>query len=173
MKAQAELRVETIGVDELVPYEGNAKLHPSKQVRQIGESIREFDFSDPVAAWHDDEGRAVVVEGHGRLMAARELGIRELPVIFLDYMSDEQRRAYSLVHNQLTMVTGFDQDALRDELEGITSIDMGAFGLSAESEEEIDIDALFESDGQDGPEEKGGREPRTMTCPHCGEEFEL
>ena len=140
MGPQPELEVTWVPVDELLEYEGNAKLHPSEQVDQIASSIEEFSFADPIGAWHDDDGNAVIVEGHGRLLAARKLGIEQLPVIFLDYLSDEQRRAYALVHNQLTMNSGFDFDVLSDELESITDMDMSTFGFVQDAIDEMGLD---------------------------------
>lgn len=133
MKPQAELKVVMVPTDDLVMYEGNAKLHPEGQVDQIASSIEEFNFADPIAAWHNDEGESVIVEGHGRLMAARKLGIEKLPVIYLDYLSDEQRRAYMLVHNQTTMNSGFDSEILASELASIEFIDMSDFGFDVEA----------------------------------------
>ena len=90
------MQVTMTPVADLVAHDGNAKLHPAWQVAQIAESIREFGFADPVGIWHDERGRAVIVEGHGRVMAARELGMDEVPTISLDHMTDEERRAYGL-----------------------------------------------------------------------------
>lgn len=129
MKPMPELQVVKIPTDELVEYRNNAKLHPSDHVEQIVESIEEFGFNNPILAWHNDDGEAEIVAGHGRLMAARKLGIEELPVVFLDHLSDEARRAYLLVDNQLTMNTGFDLDTLKDELASISSIDMEEYGF--------------------------------------------
>lgn len=130
MKPQAQLEVRMVPIDDLVMYEGNAKLHPAEQIDQIAESIEEFNFADPVAAWHDKDGNSVIIEGHGRLMAARKLGIKELPVIYLDYLTDEQRRAYTLIHNKLTMNSDFDFEILQNELDSIFNIDMSDFGFS-------------------------------------------
>lgn len=116
-------------IAELVAYEGNAKLHPDWQVAQIAESIRAFGFSDPVGIWHDPDGRAVIVEGHGRVMAAKKLGMETVPTISLDHMTDEERRAYGIAHNSTNMGTGFDADALKAEVANIATIDMGAFGI--------------------------------------------
>ena len=82
-----KLKVEYIPVDEIKPYAGNAKLHPPAQVEQIKESITEFGFNDPLAIWNGE-----IVEGHGRYIAAKELGFDKLPVIRLDGLTDEQRR---------------------------------------------------------------------------------
>ena len=91
---------------------------------QIKNSILEFGFNDPIAIWRD-----TIVEGHGRLLAAQELGYKELPIIRLDDLSDEQRKAYMLAHNKLTMNSDFDIDVLSAELDSITDIDMSDFGF--------------------------------------------
>lgn len=127
---QPSLRVEYVPTDELVPYAGNAKEHPEWQVGQIANSIERFGFDDPVGAWHDQDGRAVIVEGHGRVLAARRIGLATVPVVWLDHMDDEGRRAYGLVHNKLTMDTPWDDDALAAEVETLKGIDMSDFGVT-------------------------------------------
>jgi len=118
------LKIEYIPIDEIKPYKNNSKLHPDDQIQQIKNSILEFGFNDPLALWHD-----TIVEGHGRLLAAQELGYKELPIIRLDDLSDEQRKAYCLAHNKLTMNSDFDLDVLSAELDSITDIDMSDFGF--------------------------------------------
>jgi len=120
-----ELKIEYLPKESLKPYVGNAKLHPAEQVEQIKKSIEEFGFNDPIAIWHEGE----VIEGHGRLLAVMEMPeIKEVPVIRLDNLTDEQRRAYMLVHNKLTMNTNFDFSLLEMELEGI-EMDMEKYGF--------------------------------------------
>ena len=128
------LKVEYLSPGELRPYSGNAKLHPAEQVEQIKNSITEFGFNDPVAIWGENE----VVEGHGRLIAALELGLESIPVIRLDDLTEEQRRAYALVHNKLTMNSGFDFDLLQMELDDINDIDMSEFGFDFSGSKEFD-----------------------------------
>lgn len=123
------LNIKYMDVDELVSYAGNAKEHPGWQVDQIIESIEEFGFCDPVAVWTNAEGVCEIIEGHGRILALKEMGESKVPVIKLDHLSDEQRRAYVHVHNQLTMNTGFSLDILQEELDKIETIDMGKFGF--------------------------------------------
>lgn len=122
------LKIEYIPIEDIKPYENNAKLHPQEQIQQIKNSILEFGFDDPIAVWKDN----VIIEGHGRLIAAQELGYKEIPVIRLDNLTDEQRRAYTLVHNKLTMNSGFDIEMLNIELGGIDRIDMSDFGFEFE-----------------------------------------
>lgn len=119
------LKIEYVPIDSIEPYEGNAKLHPAEQIEQIKESILKFGFNDPIAVWKDGK----IIEGHGRLIAAHELNLEQVPIIQLDELTDEQRRAYILVHNKLTMASGFDEDLLMLELESISDIDMEQFGF--------------------------------------------
>lgn len=139
-----ELKVEYVPTNTLVTYENNAKIHTGEQIDQIKRSIESFGFNDPIAVWHDN----VIIEGHGRLIAALELGMEELPIIRLDELTDEQRKAYMLVHNQLTMNTGFDFDILNEELENI-NIDMSQFGIEMH-EDDYDYDERnYEEDDED------------------------
>lgn len=119
------LKIEYVPIDEIEPYEGNAKLHPAEQIEQIKQSIQDFGFNDPIAVWKDNK----VIEGHGRLIAAHELKMKKVPVIRLDGLTDEQRRAYTLIHNKLTMSSDFDMDLLALEIESIENIDMEQFGF--------------------------------------------
>lgn len=122
-----ELKIEYLSPDELKPYENNAKRHPAEQIEQIKESIKEFGFNDPIAI---DKGN-VVVEGHGRLIAATELGLEKVPVIRLDGLTEEQRKAYTLIHNKLTMNSGFDFSLLTLELDGLKDMfDLSTYGFS-------------------------------------------
>lgn len=141
------LKIEYLTPGELQPYANNAKLHPDAQVEQIANSIREFGFSDPIGIWGENE----VVEGHGRLMAALKMGLDKVPVIRLDHLTDEQRRAYALAHNQTTMTSGWDADKLLAELEylGGGGIDMTAFGFEPIPENVEDL----QEDNYEEPEE--------------------
>jgi DNA modification methylase len=110
------LKIEYIKASELKPNPNNAKLHPDSQIAQIVRSIKEYGMDDPIAVWGEDN---TIIEGHGRLLACQKLGIDEVPIIRLDHLTDKQRRAYTLIHNQLTMNTGFDVQKLTAELEAI------------------------------------------------------
>ena len=143
-----EIGIEYVSKEILKPYAKNAKKHTEEQIRQIQKSIKEFGFNDPIAIWKNNE----VIEGHGRLLAVMSMDeVNEVPIIRLDSLTDEQRRAYILVHNKLTMNTAFDFEALEKALEGITSIDMSEYGFQTISEIEDSLDGFFTSDI---PEEK-------------------
>lgn len=130
-----KLKIETIHIDDLIPYENNAKLHPQEQIDQIARSIEEFGNNDPIAI---DEHN-VIIEGHGRMLALKQLGYENVEVIRLSHLSDEQRRAYTLVHNKLTTNTGYDLELLELELSKIESINMDDLGF-----DDILIDTLPE-----------------------------
>lgn len=129
-----KLKVEYIPIDDIKPYDKNAKIHTEEQIEQIKKSIKEFGMNDPIGIWRDN----IIIEGHGRLMACKELGFNEVPVIRLDDLTDDQRKAYTLIHNQTTMNTGFDLDILNEELQSI-DLDMSDFGF-----DEIELDDIEE-----------------------------
>lgn len=133
-----KLEVEYIETGQLQPYRNNAKIHTDEQIEQIAKSIQEFGMNDPIAVWKDNE----IIEGHGRLLACQKLGITEVPIIRLDGLTDEQRRAYMNVHNQLTMNTGFDIELLAKELGRIEKIDMAKFGFDISSMEQEDGEVI-------------------------------
>ena len=112
-------------IDSLTPYSKNAKKHPKEQIEEIKASIRHFGMDDPIGVWGD---KNLIVEGHGRLIACKELGIDTVPCIRLDHLTAEQRKAYTIAHNKTNMDSGFDMDILASELSEITDIDMSDFG---------------------------------------------
>lgn len=148
MRPMPELKVETARVDDLIPYAGNAKLHPHEQVDKIAQSIMEYGFNDPIAVWHNARGEMEVVEGHGRLLALKKLKREEVPIIVLDHLSDAQRRAYTHVHNQLAIMEGFDLDILRDEI-GKIDADLGDYGFDFGLDEQT-IESESYAEQEDG-----------------------
>ena len=122
-----------LNINDIKPYRNNAKIHTKEQIEQIKKSIQEFGMNDPIAVWGKDN---LIVEGHGRLEALKQLGYNEVDCIRLDHLTDEERKAYTLAHNKLTMNTDFDFDILNEELEDITDIDMSDFGFDLDFEDE-------------------------------------
>ena len=120
------LKIVTLGIDELTPYKNNAKLHPREQIEQIKQSISDNGFCDPVAVWGKDN---IVVEGHGRLVACKELGFTEIDCIRLDHLTEAQRRAYTLTHNKLTMNSEFDDELLALELGDLQELEIDVIGF--------------------------------------------
>lgn len=133
------MRIELKKIDEIKPYENNAKIHTPEQIEQIKKSILEFGNNDPIAIDKDN----IIIEGHGRYLALKELGYKEVEVIKLGHLTEEQRKAYTLIHNKLTMNTGFDMDILISELESIDIIDMGDFDFDIELDD-LDLESVEE-----------------------------
>lgn len=156
-----KLKIEYVSLKSIKPYEKNAKKHPEEQIEQIKNSIKEFGYLDPIGVWNDE-----IVEGHGRYEAAKQLGMKEVPVIRLNQLTDEQRRAYMLAHNQLTMNTGWDFPLLDMELAEL-NMDMEQFGFK--EFDHGDIDDFFEDAQENEKEEK----LHVITCPHCGKQIVL
>lgn len=136
------LAIEYLEVDKLQPYERNAKKHDVDDVQAIIRSIESFGFSDPIGIWGPEN---TIVEGHGRLEAAKKLGLEKVPVIRLDHMTDEQRRAYALAHNKTAELSGWLDEILKEELDSITDFDMGDFGFDPE-EIEVNPEEIEEDD---------------------------
>ena len=109
------MNIEKIEISKITPYKNNAKLHPQEQIEQIKKSILEFGNNDPIAV---DENN-VIIEGHGRYEALKQLDYKEVECIRLSHLTEEQKKAYILVHNKLTMNTDFDIEILNGELEQI------------------------------------------------------
>lgn len=129
-----KLQVEYVPITEIKPYRRNAKLHPQEQIEQIKNSMKEFGNIDPIGVWHGE-----IVEGHGRYEALKQMGVKEIPIIRLDDLTDEQRRAYSLTHNKLTMNSDFDVALLDTELAEIETIDMTLLGFDDKEAEPIQV----------------------------------
>lgn len=136
-----ELKVEYIPISELKPYGRNARKHSEKDVEKIINSIKEFGFKDPVGIWGD---KNTIVEGHGRVIAAKKLGMKEIPVIRLDDLTDEQRKAYGLAHNKTAELSEWDFDLVDAEIAEIENIDMEKFGFETAKEIEEEVEQIEE-----------------------------
>src|SRR5262249_48963206 len=112
-------RIESWAVDKLVPLAKNPRTHSDAQVAQIAASITEFGFNNPILV----DTKAGIIAGHGRLLAARKLQLKEVPVIILDHLSERQKSAYIIADNQLALGAGWDEDLLRLELTALQEQD--------------------------------------------------
>src|ERR1039457_5932745 len=108
MQAMAT-RIEHWPIDKLIPFARNPRTHSEAQVAQIAASIAEFGFNNPILV----DSKAGIIAGHGRLLAARKLRLKEVPVIILDHLTDAQKRAYIVADNQLALNAGWDEEVLR------------------------------------------------------------
>src|SRR5438309_1927805 len=118
-------------VDKLIPFARNPRTHSDAQVAQIGASIAEFGFNNPILV----DTNAGIIAGHGRLLAARKLQLSEVPVIVLDHLTDRQKRAYVIADNRLALNAGWDEDLLRVELAALQQEDFNLDLIGFEDEE--------------------------------------
>lgn len=144
------LNIEYIPVGKLKPYDKNTRKHEDYDVSQIAKSIEQYVFNDPIGIWGKDN---IIVEGHGRLLAAKKLGMTEVPCIRLDDLTDEQRREYAIMHNKTAELSTWDFDLLAAE---IPELDFSGFdidwGLPVDvAETEIVEDEVPEVDEEHEP----------------------
>ena len=125
-KKDVRLEIVYLPVEALEEYEGNARDHGEEDVNAIKRSIEKFGFDDPIGIWSDHN---VIVEGHGRLLAAKALGMKEVPCIRLDHMTDAERKAYGLAHNKTAELSKWNFGKLEMELSGLGEFNMGDFGF--------------------------------------------
>ena len=161
-----QLQVEYVDISTIKPYKGNAKKHPKEQIEQIKKSMQEFGNIDPIGVW-----RGEIVEGHGRYLALKELGEKTIPIIRLDDLTDEQRRAYMLVHNQLTMNSPFDLDALKVELDNIGEVDLSDMGFDLTLHDEYTETSQKINSGREINIDDFSDNKFSCTCPQCGFKF--
>ena len=132
-----EIKIEYLPVNSLRPYENNARKHTDFDVTIIKKSIQEFGFNDPIGVWGRNN---IIVEGHGRWMAAQELGMETVPVIRLDHLDDKQRKMYALEHNRSAEMSTWELETLMSELEELGDFDLSGLGF----EEFLDNDEIEE-----------------------------
>src|ERR1700691_4254758 len=106
-------------IERLIPWAKNPRTHSDAQIAQIAASIAEFGFNNPILV----DTKAGIIAGHGRLLAARRLGLKEVPVIVLDHLTEAQKRAYIIADNKLALNAGCDEDLLRVELAALQAED--------------------------------------------------
>lgn len=163
-------RIEIWPIEKLIPYERNARTHSPEQVQQIAASIVEFGFTNPILV----DGEQGIVAGHGRLEAARDLGLNEVPVVVLQHLTAKQKKAYIIADNKLALNAGWDMSLLREEMVGLNLAD---FDLSLIGFDEKEIDSLLDPEGiddGDSPDDFAEIDDDIETefkCPSCGYEW--
>lgn len=169
MKKAEKLAIQYVSVDSLIPYVNNARTHSPEQVAQICSSIKEFGFTNPVLI----DGENGLIAGHGRVMAARKLGLKDVPCIQLAHLSAAQKRAYILADNQLALNSSWDADMLALELGSLAEegFDMALIGFS--DDELADLMKPDTSFGEMPQPGSASPAKNTQHCPKCGCEFEL
>ena len=144
MKTTTDMQL--VSTDRLIPYVNNARTHSPEQITKLRSSLREFGFINPVIIDKDFN----VIAGHGRLMAAKEEGIAEVPCVFVDYLTEAQKKAYIIADNRMAMDAGWDEELLRVEIEALQGAD---FDVSLTGFDDKELSDLFkdasDSEAQD------------------------
>lgn len=139
MAGKMTSEMQLISIAKLVPYQNNARTHSPAQIQKLRSSLREFGFVNPVIIDRDYN----VIAGHGRIAAAREEGITEVPCVFADHLTDAQKKAYIIADNRMAMDAGWDEELLRVELEALTEM---VFDLGMTGFDEKELASLFPAD---------------------------
>ena len=134
--------MERIPVDRLIPYINNARTHSPEQIRKLRASLREFGFVNPVIIDRDYN----VIAGHGRIMAAKEEGITEVPCVYADHLTEAQKKAYILADNRMALDAGWDEEMLRVEIEALREME---FDPMLAGFDEKELAALYAGDGDE------------------------
>jgi hypothetical protein len=160
-------RIEIWAIERLVPYAKNARTHSPEQVAQIAASIVEFGFNAPILV-SSDSG---IIAGHGRLLAARKLGLAEVPVVVLDHLSETQRRAYIIADNKLALNAGWDEKLLARELRDLADggLDLALVGFSDDELEAICRIPTDENDEISRRKSQMSRRTRLPGLATCGQ----
>lgn len=159
MENNNELTIKYVPTADLIPYVRNSRTHSDDQVTQVASSIKEFGFTNPILV----DGDNGIIAGHGRLLAAKKLGLGSVPTINLSHMSESQRKAYVIADNQLALNAGWDLDALRLEVDSLKEFD---FDLELLGFDEDVISKLVDIETGLPELPDGGRDPfqqRTFT----------
>ena len=130
--------MQLVDINKLIPYMNNARTHNAQQINKLRSSLREFGFINPVIIDRDFN----VIAGHGRIMAAKEEGINEVPCVFVDYLTEAQKKAYILADNRMAMDAGWDEELLKVEIEALQAED---FDLSLTGFDESELAGFFDT----------------------------
>lgn len=146
------MKIETLPIDALTPYANNSRTHSDEQISQLAASIHEYGWTNPVLI--DDDGG--LIAGHGRVLAARELGMQQIPCIRLMGLTDAQKRAYIIADNRLAELSGWDVERLREEMDFVYSqgLDLDTLGFDSDRWQE-QLEDLFDD----------GLQTRAQTAP--------
>ena len=144
--AKTTTEMQLVPLSKLVPYINNARTHSPEQVKKLRSSLREFGFVNPVIIDRDYG----IIAGHGRVMAAKEEGIEEVPCVFVDYLTEAQKKAYIIADNRFAQDAGWDEELLRIEIEALQGMDFDV-GLTGFNDDEIAD--LFDANGKSEAED--------------------
>lgn len=166
---QGATKIEWLSVETLIPYAKNARTHSDEQVAQIAGSIKEFGFNNPILV--DKSGS--IIAGHGRLLAARKLGMDKVPAVQLEHMTEAQRKAYVLADNRIALNSGWDTSMLTLELQELKDdIDLSLLGFDADEINNLLNLVNFDPATEEDQGKLDQLDPKWIDCPHCGKEFD-
>lgn len=159
-------RYENVKIKKLKPYKNNARTHDNSQIEKIAKSIQEFGFINPVLI-DSDYG---IIAGHGRVEGAKRLGMVEVPCIFVEDLTEEQKRAYIIADNKLALDAGWDYELLQIELDELDSLNFdftltGFDNLELDDESLFSMDEIDEIDGYNSNEDDREYFTKTFTFP--------
>jgi ParB-like chromosome segregation protein Spo0J len=163
------MQIKEIEVSKLIPYANNSRTHDDAQVAQLAASIKEFGFRNPILV--DGVG---IIAGHGRLLAARKLGLNKVPTIDCSDMTEIQKKAYIIADNKLALNSGWDSNLLSLELQELNTngFNLEVLGFNAEELSSFMNDVNFDAATEDDQGKLDELEPKWVNCPHCGKEFD-
>ena len=164
------MEIVQISVDSLIPYVNNSRTHSDEQVAQIAASIKEFGWTNPILI----DGENGIIAGHGRLLAARKLGYKDVPTIELADLTETQKKAYIIADNKLALNAGWDDEVLKIEIADLLA---DGFTLSVLGFDTNELQKLLDvPDFEPATEDDQGKldelDPKWIACPHCGKEFD-
>jgi ParB-like chromosome segregation protein Spo0J len=158
-------------VSDLIPYINNSRTHSDEQTTQIASSIKEFGFTNPVLI--DESGG--LIAGHGRLMAAKKLDLKEVPCIVLSGLTESQKKAYIITDNQLPLNAGWDLDKLKLEIDTLSEMDfnLDLLGFDDQMLETLtnDIEINFEEATEEEQGQLDTLDEKLVNCPSCNNTF--
>jgi len=163
------MQIKEIEVSKLIPYVNNSRTHDDAQVAQLAASIKEFGFRNPILV--DGVG---IIAGHGRLLAARKLGLDKVPTLDCSDMTETQKKAYIIADNKLALNSGWDTELLSLE---ISQLDTDGFNLEVIGFNADELSAFingvnFDAATEDDQGKLDELDPKWVSCPHCGKEFD-
>jgi len=166
----SDLKIKQMDVERLIPYAANSRTHSEAQIAQIAASIKEFGWTNPILVDGDD----TIIAGHGRLLAARKLGMEKVPTIVIDHLSKAQQRALVIADNQLALNAGWDIGLLKAELEdlNIEGFNLELLGFDERELGNFFLDPNFEPGSEDDQGKLDQLDPKMVICPNCQHEFD-
>jgi ParB-like chromosome segregation protein Spo0J len=163
-------KIERRSIEKLIPYARNSRTHSDAQVAQIAASIKEWGWTMPILI--DEAGG--IIAGHGRVLAARSLGHKDVPVVIASGWSETKKRAYVIADNKLALNAGWDNDMLKAEIDELieSGYGMDLIGFDSDDLEKLVNEQSFQPGNEDDQGKLDQLDPKWVSCPHCGKEFD-